>query len=227
MPQDIAAAVRDKQRRDDIQIAELTNRGVPVAPVRTGTDGGMNPTYLAAVKKHGGPGTEIRTAAGTIPAHVNPPGAPTGDEPTGTIFASNDARPAPAPARGPGAPRPARGSSGIGGFFSGLFGAKAEPAEKPAAEPAAGKPKAAARPTQTAAAPARSAARRTRRPRPPPNRKRPPAKRPAEPEQPAQPAQPAQQAYAEPPKPANASLLNGAAPTVPSNGFDNRFGTWR
>ena len=38
-----------------------------------GVDGGMNPTFLAAVKSHGGPGATIRTALGTIPPHVNPP----------------------------------------------------------------------------------------------------------------------------------------------------------
>ena len=35
-------------------------------------------------------------------------------------------------------------------------------------------------------------------------------------------------AYAEPAKPANnAAILSGAAPTVPSGGFENRFGAWR
>jgi hypothetical protein len=33
----------------------------------------MNPTFLAAVKSHGGLGAVIRTASGTIPAYVNPP----------------------------------------------------------------------------------------------------------------------------------------------------------
>jgi hypothetical protein len=42
----IAAAVREKQRRDDIETAELINRGTPTMPVATGGDGGMNPTFL-------------------------------------------------------------------------------------------------------------------------------------------------------------------------------------
>ena len=33
----------------------------------------MNPTFLAALNSHGGPGAVIRTAAGTIPAYVDPP----------------------------------------------------------------------------------------------------------------------------------------------------------
>jgi hypothetical protein len=76
MPQDIAAAVRDRQRRDNIQTAELITRGTPPAPVTTGIDGGMNPVFLAAVKSHDGPGATIRTASGTIPADVHPPAEP-------------------------------------------------------------------------------------------------------------------------------------------------------
>jgi hypothetical protein len=36
-------------------------------------------------------------------------------------------------------------------------------------------------------------------------------------------------AYADatPGKPASNALLNGAAPTVPAGGFENRFGAWR
>jgi murein L,D-transpeptidase YafK len=46
VPKQVAAAVRDKQRRDDIQTTELIMRGTPGAPVTTGVDGGMNPTFL-------------------------------------------------------------------------------------------------------------------------------------------------------------------------------------
>jgi hypothetical protein len=47
VPQDIAAAVQDKQRRDEMQIADLVRRGTPAAPVKMGTDGGMHPSFLA------------------------------------------------------------------------------------------------------------------------------------------------------------------------------------
>jgi murein L,D-transpeptidase YafK len=73
--EDIAAAVRDKQRRDDSQTAELISRGIPPVAVTMGVDGGMNPIFLAAVKSRG-LGTTIRTSWGTIPAHVNPPAEP-------------------------------------------------------------------------------------------------------------------------------------------------------
>jgi murein L,D-transpeptidase YafK len=45
VPKQVAAAVRDKQRRDDIQTTELIMRGTP-APVTTGAKGGMNRTFL-------------------------------------------------------------------------------------------------------------------------------------------------------------------------------------
>jgi murein L,D-transpeptidase YafK len=73
MPEDIAAAVRERERRDDTETAELINRGIPTVPVTTNVDGGMNPTFLAALNSHGGPGAVIRTASGTIPTYVNPP----------------------------------------------------------------------------------------------------------------------------------------------------------
>ena len=73
VPEDIAVAVREKGRRDEIESVELINRGIPTAPVATARDGGMNPTFLTAVRSQRDPGAVIRTASGTIPAHVNPP----------------------------------------------------------------------------------------------------------------------------------------------------------
>src|SRR5262249_38904199 len=51
---DIAVAVREKQRRDDMETVELINRGTPTVPVTTGVDGGMNATFLADAKSHSG-----------------------------------------------------------------------------------------------------------------------------------------------------------------------------
>src|SRR5207244_12738441 len=60
-------------RLEILRPPDPANRGRPAAPVQRGVDGGMNATFLTAVKSHGGPGASIRTAAGTIPPHVNPP----------------------------------------------------------------------------------------------------------------------------------------------------------
>jgi len=135
-------------------------------------------------------------------------------------LASAESRPAPAPNSSVQAAS-AGGSSGIGGFFGNLFGAREEP--KPAQPaPAVGTPKSkpAAAPKQTATVVA--------------------AKPKSEPQPVVAAAKPApaplrQEANADPqPVPStqsasatgNANLLTGAAPTMPSGGFENRFGAW-
>jgi murein L,D-transpeptidase YafK len=230
VPEDIMSAVREKQRRDDIQTAELINRGVPAAPASMNVDGGMNPTFLAAVKSHGGPGATIKTAVGTIPPHVNPPAEPA-EATTGSFLslASAESKPAPGPRSSVQVASAAPSSSGgIGGFFGNLFGSKGEdqsadtrsqpaasaPKTKPAAAPAAAKP------TQTAAA---GAIRPKSEPRPADTKSASNASAPK-----PQPAAPRQEANADPEssKTASTGLLSGAAPTMPSNGFEGRFGPW-
>jgi murein L,D-transpeptidase YafK len=114
VPQEIAVPVKEKQQREETQVATLISRGTPTVPVRTGADGGMNPVFLAAVEKQGGTTFPIRASSsvpGTIPANIRPPGAPAPTETTGTIsLASAESRPVPAP-----------GSSGSGNLFTGLF----------------------------------------------------------------------------------------------------------
>jgi murein L,D-transpeptidase YafK len=228
LQEDIMSAVRDKQQRDDAQIAELSTR-IAAAPAAMSVDGGMNPAFLAAVKSRGGPGAEIKTAMGTIPAHVNPPAEPettTGSFGSFLSLASSESKPAPAPASTPAKSSvqvaSAGSSSGIGGFFGNLFGSKsdsqaapdAKASPPPSASAPKSKPAAKAAPTAVAAAPARkgpelaSASTRTAsaiapRPQPAPS---------------AQDAEPAE-------KPTT-TVMSGAAPTVPSGGFENRFGAW-
>jgi murein L,D-transpeptidase YafK len=70
VPQEVAAAVQDKQRKDEFQTAQLISRGGPVAPVKSGRDGGMHPTFVAALKPQ-----EIVDEKGNIKLIVdkNPP----------------------------------------------------------------------------------------------------------------------------------------------------------
>jgi murein L,D-transpeptidase YafK len=208
VPDDIVAAVRDKQRRDDSQTAELVSRGTPAAPIRMGVDGGMNPTFLAAVKSHGGPGATIRTAIGTIPPHVNPPAeSPSSDSFLSTMgLASAESKPAPAPRSS--VQVASAGSSG--GFLSNLFGSKSEDqgtaASTQPAEPA--KPKSAAAPAK----PARATVAAKKPETPPAEAKTANA---------AKPSPVKQEATAE--QQGNTTTT----PTVPSGGFDSRFGAWR
>src|SRR5205823_6794580 len=74
VPEDIAAAARDKQRRDDILTADLINRGIPAAPITTYGQGGMNRTYRAAIAQRAS-GVTMPTASGTRPPHAHPPAA--------------------------------------------------------------------------------------------------------------------------------------------------------
>jgi murein L,D-transpeptidase YafK len=229
VPEEVASAVAEKQRQDDRQFAELANR-TPTVAVRTGTDGGMHPTFQAAFQT---PYTDaagiIRSAKvslpGTIPAHAVPPGP---RDATGSVKSTT-----------PATQVAAAQSSSSGSMFGSLFSSSgssdsqsssggvlnrmsrlmglggSEPAEQAAAPakpktvaakqsaPAKPKAQAEAQPARTANAGAISAQ----------------AKAPA-----------TQEANADPQaaRPANnASLLNGAQPTVPAGTFDNRWGAFR
>ena len=218
VPDDIVAAVRDKQRRDDIQTAELINRGTPAAPVRMGVDGGMNPTFLAAVKSHGGPGATIRTAIGTIPPHVNPPAeSPSSD----SVHEHHE----PCLGRIEAGPRAALvGAGGLGWKLG--SGSSATCSDRRA------------RIKARVRAPLQPPSRRSRNPRPPRRSLRTPPVAAKKPEPStggsedaavaAKPSPAKQEANAEQQGNTNTtSLLNGAAPTMPSGGFESRFGAWR
>ena len=222
VPEEIAAAVSERQRRDEIKIAELINRGTPAAPVKMGVDGGMNATFLTAVKSHGGPGAPIRTAVGTIPPHVNPPREP--EATAGTMFslASTESRPASIESKPASVTRstvqvasatPAS-SGGVGGFFSNLFGSKAE---DQGAASASTQPTQTSNSKRTGAKPGQSAA----RPKPEPQ----PAETKTVSNSAAKASTPKQETSGEPQRnTASATgVLSGAAPTVPSGGFDTRF----
>jgi hypothetical protein len=132
VPQEIATPVRDKQRRDDEQVAQLISRGTATVPARTGTDGGMNPIFMAAVVANGGTETRIeaRSIPGSIPANIRPPGpaSPVMGETTGSTMslASAESRPAPAPR----STAQAASGGGSGGLFGGLFSSSGDEASK-------------------------------------------------------------------------------------------------
>ena len=110
IPDDIADAVREKQKQDQIETAKLISRGTPVARTNTGIDGGMHRVFAAKLPdastglSEGGEGQGLSLAAltrapGTIPAHVNPPRGPVSspEEPLAATLGANAAA-APAPA---------------------------------------------------------------------------------------------------------------------------------
>jgi len=130
-------------------------------------------------------------------------------------LASSESKPAPAPRS---SVQVASATSAPGGFFGSLFGSRnEEPAATatPAAEGSAPKTKP-AKPAQSAGAirpksepqPANTKTASTVWPKPPTAPPRQEAEPPSKPE-------------------STTALLNGAAPTVPAGGFENRFGAWR
>lgn len=75
VPPAIASAVASKVRQDNARVAELSG-SAPMAPVRTGKDGGMHPVFQAEIKRREGQGSFAfaPAAPGTVPELVNPPG---------------------------------------------------------------------------------------------------------------------------------------------------------
>ncbi len=82
VPEEIASLVRDKERNDELQFADLSRRNIATAPIKTNADGGMHPVFVEAVKKNQigvapqEPSFLVSTAPGTIPATVRPPRIP-------------------------------------------------------------------------------------------------------------------------------------------------------
>src|SRR5580698_3731360 len=84
IPDEVADAVRERQREEDAETAKLIAKGTPVARMNTGIDGGMNRVFAAGVPNgstglsEAGPSPSpfatAERAPGTIPLdHVNPP----------------------------------------------------------------------------------------------------------------------------------------------------------
>ncbi len=50
VPQQVAEAVQAKQRNDEMQFAQLAARNTPTAPIKSGRDGGMHPSFIAKLR---------------------------------------------------------------------------------------------------------------------------------------------------------------------------------
>jgi murein L,D-transpeptidase YafK len=83
IPDEVADAVHEKQDADDAETAKLIAKGIPVARINTGIDGGMHKIFAAKLP-NGNTGLSegsdgqglsllLARAPGTIPPHVNPP----------------------------------------------------------------------------------------------------------------------------------------------------------
>ena len=245
VPQDNATPVKANDQRDEEQEAQLISHGTPTVPVRTGTDGGMNPVFMAAVIAHGGTENRIeaRNLPGSIPANIRPPGEPQVDPPTGSTMslASTESKPAPGPRSSAQV-----ASAAPGNLFGGLFSSGGDAAKSgtdksgtdsqpgvfdrvskllhgsdtttgDAAAPAPkAKPTVAKPATQTASAGAI-------RPKPASSDMKSANAAGGKPQ--AAPAQPGDTPPVETAN--NTTLLRGAQATVPAGGFDSRWGAMR
>jgi murein L,D-transpeptidase YafK len=242
-PDDVLAAVQEKTRRDEAQVADLIRRGTNLPAVRSFADGGMHPKFRSSVNGHevdqdGVVRSRVSSPNGTIPANIRlPPDERTAlarasrnstgsvSEPTARVTSRAETRTS----------ESSETSSG-GSFFSGLFsssgsqsssgggvmdrmarmvGLGGSSSETPAPTP---KAKPASKHKNSKSKPAEQK---------PAEQKKQPAKQIANPA-PAQPrSEPPAQQTAAAPSPAPQTTINGAQPIAPVGAFDNRFGSWR
>jgi hypothetical protein len=223
IPDQIASAVKDKQRQDDVKTAELIAKGTPVATRRPDIDGGMNHIFASKVPdastglsdppEPGFQNSAFARAPGTIPPTVNPPRVATsaGNEPVAAVAAAPTTRVANASA------------SAEPGFLSslarkvGVTGSTETTATtRPSTPPA--KPKAI-----DATAPKLAVAPKPAEP------KLAIATKPAEPKLAVAAAKPALKPSlpTNEPAPAAAGTISGAQPIVSPNSFESRFSVAR
>jgi len=221
IPDELAAAVREKQDTDQAEFDKLVSKGTPVAQLNTGIDGGMHRVFAARVP-NGSTGlsdagaspalalfSPPERAPGTIPNTVNPPHGPV-TSPQEPLVASM--APASSSSRVASAAPAAQGGESESFFSSlarkvGLGSASADTTAttpQPAAPPPA-KPRAADAKSKQAKTDTKQAS--------------------AKPLKPAatDPAPAAQQAAAPGPAARQTSLVAGAQPIVSTNSFDSRF----
>ena len=248
-PDDVLAAVQDKTRRDEAQVADLIRRGTNLPAARSFADGSMHPTFASALQSHnvdedGVVRAPISSRAGTIPANIRIP--PSGERPN----ASRAVAAAPARTTTGSVSEPvvradtktetATASSDSGGFFSSMFSSSSSGSSSSSSggvmdrmarmvglggsssseKPApAPKAKPATKTASKSKADDKKPAKQTATANANPGAVRPKSESAA--------AEPAQQTAASQPPASGQPTINGAAPTVPAGSFENRFGAWR
>ncbi len=104
VPAEIAAAVKEKSDKDEREFTALANKGIATVAVRTGTDGGMHPTFLAKLRPqdalfdNDGHFRPVMPSSIPLPATVNPPRPPSPEAETTSSIAAAQPEPA-APAK--------------------------------------------------------------------------------------------------------------------------------
>jgi hypothetical protein len=227
VPEEIATAVKAKQSSDERAFTDHVNRGVATVAIKTGTDGGMHPVFLAKLQSKSlfdlqSMSSDVKAPPGPLPATVNPPRTP---EPEMTAAVA-------APASSRTAQLSESSLKKLGKWF-GFGGSEPAGPAMPAATSTAAKPKPA--PTQTAAAPAGAAPKPAAIYLAPAGKPQPKSQTEvaqASPQGASQASLPQQagsqqQAAPSPPPAASPGLMAGASPVVPSGTFEGRWGAIR
>jgi hypothetical protein len=227
VPDDVTAAVAEKQDRDEREFAALVSRGTATVAVKTGADGGMHPTFLAKLKSqdqfdNGGRIFSLASTANTppLPPNVNPPRIPGESDTTTASVAPPRSAPRAVQATA-NEPKPqsntrvanAQSGSMFGSLFSSLGLASAAPAPEPAVAAPKPRPAVEAKPATTVARHSPGAIRPTQPAVSPPQVAEAPKPAPA----------PAVTASAAPAP----GIMAGAQPVVSSNSFESRWGAFR
>jgi hypothetical protein len=252
VPQDIWAAVNEKQRADELKLAQLTAQGSPVAPVKSGRDGGMHPSFIAKLQPReiiddrgnvklvvdpNAPGPIASASAYSVPSVTERDSEPV-VVPAQAVAAADVPLPRNAPQTKQGV-RPEEPSFGerIANLFRrGSSDTAAKPqvaAAQPAAEPAS---RPAAKPSllQRVGLRGRSEPARTETPAAKPRQI--PLTKPAAPQadsakatdtKPAEAPEVRTAAAPAPAAPSSGGMIQGAQPSPGSSNFDNRWGAFR
>ena len=128
VPQEIAAAVAEKQDKDEREFAAHVSRGVTTVAIKTGNDGGMHPTFAAKLRgkeQFDNAGRTLLASSDSTPAlpsNVNPPkniaAGPSSEADWPTGAAVEPAVQRPTPTRTASAEPPTKGGSNL---FGNLF----------------------------------------------------------------------------------------------------------
>jgi len=227
---EIAGPAQEKERNDEQQFAQLVKFNTPVAPIRTGLDGGMNRVFLAQV---GGniPPARVPAPQTTAGASTDTQQPSTASSFFGALFGSKPATEQQTKVASTDATLQERGGGSSGGFFGRLFSSNSngqngtagmrgsEPTTTATVTPQQSKP---ASHSEVASAGLHAKPHtETSKPEPPPQVAE-TAKLKPKPQQ-DKPQQ--QEANANtPPVGNNGAALNGSQPVVPAGSFDSRWG---
>jgi hypothetical protein len=249
-PDDVLAAVQDKTRRDEAQVADLVRRGTNLPPARSFADGSMHPTFAAAVPSHnvdedGIVRAPISSRAGTIPANIRLP--PSGERTVASRATSKTATGSVSEpvVRTETASASSSGGSLFGGLFSSSSGSSsgssgASTTTPPPSSSGGGVMDRMAR--MVGLGGSSSSEKSAPTPKAKPTTKTASKSKVDDKKQPAKqtananagairpksdPAPAEQQTAATQPPASGSTTISGAQPTVPTGSFENRFGAWR